>query len=41
MPKCKIIGIAYDFQIVKNLPIEQYDLSVGTIVTEKRVIKNS
>ncbi|MDR0890736.1 MAG: 5-formyltetrahydrofolate cyclo-ligase, partial [Endomicrobium sp.] len=33
IPKCKIIGIAYDFQIVKNLPIEQYDLSVGTIVT--------
>jgi len=36
--KISNIGLAYEFQIVKKIPIEPHDLPVKKIVTEKRVI---
>jgi 5-formyltetrahydrofolate cyclo-ligase len=36
----KTVGLAYDFQIVDNLPIGKHDLPIGTIVTEQRIIQN-
>jgi len=35
----KTIGIAYDFQITDKVPVGKYDLPVGTIITEKRIIE--
>jgi len=32
------IGIAYDFQIINNIPIEEHDKKMDLIITEKRVI---
>jgi 5-formyltetrahydrofolate cyclo-ligase len=39
VPKYKIVGIAYDIQVVKKIPINKYDLPVGFIITDKRIIK--
>jgi 5-formyltetrahydrofolate cyclo-ligase len=39
VPFEKTVGLAYDFQLINQLPIEKYDLPVGIIVTEKRVIQ--
>jgi 5-formyltetrahydrofolate cyclo-ligase len=39
VPFEKIVGLAYDFQLTNQLPIEKYDLPVGIIVTEKRIIQ--
>jgi 5-formyltetrahydrofolate cyclo-ligase len=36
----KTMGLAYDFQITNKLPNEKYDVQLGTIVTEKRIICN-
>lgn len=33
------IGIAYDFQIVENIPAEQHDTPMDMIITEKRVMR--
>lgn len=33
------IGIAYEFQIVKNVPAEEHDVPVDMIITEDRIIK--
>lgn len=35
----KTIGLAYDFQVAKEVPVEKYDLPVGIIITEKRIIQ--
>lgn len=35
----KTIGLAYDFQITDKMPTGKYDLPVGTIITEKRIIQ--
>ncbi|MDR3275575.1 MAG: 5-formyltetrahydrofolate cyclo-ligase [Endomicrobium sp.] len=40
LPSEKIIGLAYDFQITGKLPSEKYDIPVGIIITEKRIIRN-
>ncbi len=32
------IGLAFEFQIIENIPIEKHDVSIKKIVTEKRVI---
>ena len=32
------IGLAYDFQVLARLPMEEHDVSLNKIVTEKRVI---
>ncbi|MDR0915205.1 MAG: 5-formyltetrahydrofolate cyclo-ligase [Endomicrobium sp.] len=41
VPQNKIVGISYNFQIIRKIPIDQYDLSVGTIITERQIIKVS
>jgi 5-formyltetrahydrofolate cyclo-ligase len=41
IPQNKIVGISYHFQVVTQLPINEYDLSVGTLITEKQIIKVS
>lgn len=33
------IGLAYDFQVVSNIPAELHDVPVDLIVTEKRIIR--
>ena len=40
-PGHKTIALAYEFQILQELPAEPYDKSVDMIVTEKRVIRGS
>ena len=37
----RTIALAYEFQILRDLPAEPYDKSVDMIVTEKRVIRCS
>lgn len=32
------IGLAFEFQIVKKIPIEKHDIPVNKIITEKRII---
>ncbi|MDR0820390.1 MAG: 5-formyltetrahydrofolate cyclo-ligase [Endomicrobium sp.] len=39
VPFEKTVGLAYDFQVTKQLPIGKYDMPVGIIITEKRVIQ--
>jgi len=39
VPLEKTIGIAYDFQVTDKLPAGKYDLPVGMIVTEKRIVE--
>lgn len=34
-----IIGLAYDFQIVREIPAEKHDVNMDVIVTEKRIIR--
>lgn len=42
LPKIKenilTIGLAFEFQIVYNIPTEKYDVSIKKIITEKRII---
>lgn len=38
IPAEKTVGIAFDFQVTDKLPTDEFDLPVGTIVTEKRII---
>lgn len=37
--KCPKIGIAYDFQIVKNMPAQEHDVPMDIIITDRRIIK--
>jgi 5-formyltetrahydrofolate cyclo-ligase len=39
VPFEKTIGVAYDFQITDKLPIGEYDIPVGIIITEKKIIQ--
>lgn len=34
--ECRKIGIAYDFQMVEELPIDDYDVPMELVVTEKQ-----
>jgi len=36
---CIKIALAYDFQIIDNIPAEKHDQKVDFIVTEKRILK--
>lgn len=33
------IGLAYDFQVVENIPEESHDVRVKMIITDKRILK--
>jgi 5-formyltetrahydrofolate cyclo-ligase len=33
---CKI-GLAYDFQVINQIPIEQYDVAVDQVITNDRI----
>lgn len=35
----RLVGFAYDFQILDEVPFEAHDISVGSVVTEKRIVK--
>ncbi|MBI3323299.1 MAG: 5-formyltetrahydrofolate cyclo-ligase [Candidatus Omnitrophica bacterium] len=35
---CRRVGLAFDFQLLKELPIESHDLPVCAVVTEKKAI---
>lgn len=35
----KLVGFAYDFQVLEEVPCEAHDIRVGTVVTEKRIVK--
>jgi 5-formyltetrahydrofolate cyclo-ligase len=37
--KCPKIGIAYEFQIVDNIPCEPHDCTMDMIITEKKIYK--
>ncbi len=39
VPKAIKIGLAYDFQIIDDVPKEEHDVPVDFIVTEKRIIE--
>lgn len=34
-----IIGLAYEFQIIKDIPAEKHDIKVDMVVSEKRVLR--
>ncbi|KAF2955661.1 5-formyltetrahydrofolate cyclo-ligase [Marinitoga sp. 38H-ov] len=34
-----LIGIAFDFQIIKELPAFEHDIKMDAIITEKRILK--
>ncbi len=36
---CPKIGIAYEFQIVKNIPGDPHDVPMDMIITERRTLK--
>ncbi|NLM06414.1 MAG: 5-formyltetrahydrofolate cyclo-ligase [Tissierellia bacterium] len=38
IPKVKKIGIAFDLQIVNEVPRESFDISVDKVITEKEII---
>lgn len=38
-PLIKRIGVCYDFQIVDNVPIDEYDQVMDYIISEKQLIK--
>lgn len=33
-----LVGLAYDFQVIRRLPSKKYDILMGKIITEKRII---
>ncbi|MCX5778127.1 MAG: 5-formyltetrahydrofolate cyclo-ligase [Elusimicrobia bacterium] len=38
LPAQKLVGLAYDFQVLENVPSEKNDVTVGLIVTNTRII---
>ncbi|MGG7079311.1 5-formyltetrahydrofolate cyclo-ligase [Clostridium sardiniense] len=36
--ECKKIALAYDFQVLENLEVEDHDIKVDLIITEKQII---
>ena len=38
--KSTSIGLAFEFQIIENIPVESHDKPIDMIITEKRIIKS-
>lgn len=36
--KCLKIGIAFDFQVMEEIPCDEYDVPLDILITEKRII---
>ncbi len=36
--RCKKLGVCYDFQVLEQIPHEDYDIPVDMVVTEKRSV---
>ena len=34
----RLVGFAYDFQVLEDIPCEAHDIRVGSVVTEKRIV---
>ena len=39
-PEVKLIGLAYDFQVLDDVYPESHDIAVSTLITERRTIEN-
>ena len=37
--KTQLIGIAYDFQLVHNIPLEEWDLFLNYVITPTKLYK--
>jgi 5-formyltetrahydrofolate cyclo-ligase len=37
--ECQKIGIGFDFQVLEEIPYEEYDVPLDLVVTEKRIIE--
>ena len=37
--KCAKVALAYDFQIIENIPADKHDQKVDLIITEKRIVR--
>lgn len=35
---CKKVGICFDFQVIDKIPVDEYDVPLDMLVTEKRII---
>ncbi len=40
-PECRMVALAYEFQIRDFIPTESFDIRMNAIITEKRIIKTS
>jgi len=40
-PECRMVALAYEFQIRDFIPTESFDIKMNAIITEKRIIKAS
>ena len=38
-PDCLVIGVAFDDQIVDEVPVEPHDVCVAVVVTERRILR--
>src|SRR3990172_2699837 len=37
--RCRVVALAFDFQVIDEVPTEEHDMTVDAIVTETRIIR--
>ena len=37
--RCRVVALAFDFQVIDEVPSEEHDMTVDAIVTERRIIR--
>ena len=37
--RCRVVALAFDFQVLTEVPSEEHDMTVDALVTETRIIK--